>query len=360
MDISFSEKCNLDCDYCFVDKTSPYVLDFPTVRKAVDAFFDLEGKRKTITFTTSEPFLYPELFRDSVTYIFRSAEERGIDIHIIATTNGSRFDAAMREFVLSLDPKRFTLNFSLDGTEKSHDAHRKFRGGKRAGSTFDAAIANFSAYPRRDLVRVIMTIAPSEAGFLKENVDFIMSQGFGNIDIFPQMFVIWSDADRHTFEDGLKDVVESFNSGKWSERNLRLLNRLWGDTHYAKILLGSDGKFYLFEWVLPLAYDDRHPYEIGDPENLSVGKRNALFAFLFEKTARKNGGKCSSCGFRPFCADPIPLYLWATHRRKDFDPHFENFCLMAGIMIRNSADVERKNVLDVEKWGKAEGISVVS
>jgi len=70
----------------------------------------------------------------------------------------------MREFVLSLDPKRFTLNFSLDGTEKSHDAHRKFRGGKHAGSTFDAAIANFSAYPRRDLVRVIMTIAPSEAG----------------------------------------------------------------------------------------------------------------------------------------------------------------------------------------------------
>ncbi len=353
MDICFSEKCNLDCDYCFVNKTSTDVLDFPTVKAAVDAFFALEGKSKTITFTTSEPFLYPDLFRDSVTYIFGTGEELGIDIRIVATTNGARFDARMREFVVALDPAKFTLNFSLDGNRKSHDAHRKFRGGKKTDSTFDTAIANFAAYPRRDLVRVITTITPSEAGLLSENVDFIMSQGFGNIDLFPQMFAIWGEEERNTLDRELKKVVRNFNDGPWAGRNLRLLNRLWGDTHYAKILLGSDGKFYLFEWVLPLQYEDRHAYEIGSPHDLNVGKRNALFAFLFGKTAAKNGGVCASCEFRPFCADPIPMYMWATHRKMDFDAYFANFCRMSAIMIRNSGTVERKNVLDVEKWGKA-------
>ncbi len=355
LDICFSEKCNLNCDYCFVNKTSTDILDFETISSAVNTFFALAGENKTITFTTSESFLYPILFKKSVKYIYNEAARRKINVQVVATTNGVLFDEKMRKFVSMLDEDKFTLNFSLDGKARSHDAHRKVRGDS-AQSSFNKAIANFNAYDKKHLVRIITTITPSEVAFLEENMEFILSQGFNSVDLFPQMFAIWNQQEQILLKENLSRIITNLNGGKWQGKNLRLLNRLWGTSPYAKILLGSDGAFYLFEWILPLKYEDRAIYKIGDLNNLNMDKRGAMFDFLFEKARQKNGEKCCSCKFNKFCANPLPLYLWATHNRMDFHLYFKNFCQLSHIMINSSGLLENKNILDKIEWSKSLGI----
>jgi len=347
MDICFSEKCNLNCEYCFVNKTSADVLDLKTVKKAVDAFYNLPNKNKTITFTTSEPFLYPEMFMGAVRYIFAKADEKNINIGVVATTNGVLFDKKMQNFVVGLD-NRFTLNFSLDGDKKSHDLHRKFRV-KSKLSTFEKAMRNFNHFLKRKNVRIIMTVTPETVEHIRDNVRFIAKKNFRNIDVFPQVFALWPQKNLISLKSGLNKLVDDFNSGK-IKGDLRLLNRLWGATHYAKILLGSDGKFYLFEWVLPLKYEQRKAYIIGGAGKIDMQKRQALFKLLFENIEEKTKHKCKSCENKSFCSNPLPLYLWCVYKKKDFGRYFKNFCRIAEIMIAASKKIKNKNKLDSGKW----------
>jgi len=349
MDICFSEKCNLNCRYCFVNKTSTDVLNLKTVKKAIDTFYVLPNKDKTITFTTSEPFLYPDMFIGAVRHIFARADEKNINIRVVATTNGVLLNKKMRDFVASLD-NRFTLNFSLDGDKKSHDLHRKFRGNSH-DSSFEKAVQNFGQLLKRKNVRVITTVTPETAEYVRNNAQFIAGKKFINMDIFPQMFTIWPEKKLATLRKGLDRLVDDFNSGK-IKGNLRLLNRLWGATHYAKILLGSDGKTYLFEWVLPLKYAQRKAYIIGDAGKINMQKRQALFELLFDAIEKKTNNKCRTCTRQSFCSNPLPLYLWSIYNKKDFAVYFKNFCQMAKIMVDASKKIKHKNKLDSDKWEK--------
>lgn len=349
LDICFSEKCNLDCDYCFVNKTCSESLNFEEVKRGIDAFFLLEGKDKTVTFTTSEPFIYPQLFKRTINYILKEAKKKDLNISIIATTNGVLFNSEMRKFISLLDSEIFTLNFSLDGMSKSHDAHRKT---KRGEPSFAKAMKNMKEYSLKHLVRVITTVTPSEISSLERNIEYIFSLGFRNIDIFPQMFTIWNDDCLRKLKNGLSEIAKRANKGEFKDNNIRLLNRLWGDTYYGKILLGSDANFYLSECLLPLKYTNRTPYIIGKNDNLNLTKRNAIFDLIFARIRNKHNNKCALCRYQKFCADPIPLYLWSMHEGKDFKLYFSNFCKISEIMIESSAMMKNKNVLDKKQWNK--------
>lgn len=355
MDICFSEKCNLDCDYCFVNKTSESVLDYKTIEKAIDTFYELSGNDKTITFTTSEPFIYPDLFVSSVNYIFKRAAEKGINISVVATTNGVAFDKKMQDFVSKMD-ERFTINFSLDGGAKSHGAHRKTRGGDGVNS-FDLAWKNFKNFSlnkkRKCSMRVISTISPSEVGHLEENVNFMTSNNFPYIDLFPQMLTLWSEVDVRKLKKRLGVVIKKYNDN--DKINFRLLNRLWGSSHYAKILLGADGNFYFFEWVLPLKEEDRKGFIIGDAGKIDLEKRKKLFDLLFLKLTKAVDDKCQTCEYGYICANPLPLYLWSVYNGKNFLEYFKNFCKIADVMIGSSKIIKNKNKLDDKKCQKHKG-----
>jgi sulfatase maturation enzyme AslB (radical SAM superfamily) len=348
LEICFSEKCNLDCDYCFVTKTSPYILTITKLKKAVDIFLSMSQTEKTVTFNTSEPFLHPELFIESINYIFKKADELKVKLKIVVTTNGIFFDSRMQQFVASLD-ERFTLNLSLDGERDSHDAHRKIVGG---GSSFEKGMINFEKFAEKENVRVISTIAPDVAKYVGRNINFIFGKKFNKIDIFPQLFKLWSEDNLKELAVEMTKLINRVNLDK-GNRDLRLLNRLWGATDYASILLGSDGKFYLFEWVLSLKYEKRTPYLIGDVNKINLEKRQALFGLLFEIVKQKTNNKCATCEQCSFCSNPIPLYLWCLDNKQDFGVYFENFCKLARVMIKLSEKLKNKNKLDLKKWKQA-------
>jgi|GEM_PF-2563740 len=353
LDISFTEQCNQDCDYCWADKSAKTRLDYNAIKKAIDIFCGLPLREKTVTFTTNEPLLDAALYKKTVNYLL-SKRNPDNSIRIITTTNGILLTKPVRDFIVERLNDNFWLNISLDGLRQSHDAHRKLRG-KPGISAFDISWKHFSRLPR-DKVRVISTITPSEIGSFRQNMDFILDSGFRNLDVFAQMYTLWSEPDLAALERGLRYLVARFNKNPEERNNLRLLNRLWGDTHYAKVLFGSDAKFYLFEWVLAIPYLRRRKFIIGDIlSGIDFDKRIALFDELFYSASKYNSPMpCKGCEYNTFCSYPLPLFLWCTYQKRDFSRYFMNFCSIAKIFIRFSLEVAPpvKNESDSIKLNK--------
>ncbi|MCK4521735.1 MAG: radical SAM protein [Nanoarchaeota archaeon] len=354
MDICFSERCVMNCDYCFVDKSNFALLDLPTIKKAVDLFFSFPIDFHTITLTTTESLTYPELTKGTLRYIFDEADSKNVKVKVILTTNGIFLNKSMRDFLESLD-NRFQLNISWDGRPSSHDAHRKMRGdyNDKTIKSSNIAFKKFFSLEDKNRPRVIFTVTPSEVKNLVENIDFIIDHGFKKIDIFPQMLQIWGDKDLRKLEEIMKKVINKINSLEGYD--LRLLNRLWGTSHYNKLLLGSDGKFYLFEMVLVVNHKERQHYLIGDPyKGIDFKKRIKMFEELFSFAEISGEGRCNNCSATPLCFVPLPLLIWCKTKEEDFKKYLDNFCKIARIFVKlaESTNDNIKNELDRKKLSK--------
>jgi len=352
MDITFTENCNQNCDYCWVNKSNPKVLDFNSIKKGIDIFLNFPVKEQTITFTTTEPLIIPLIYSKTINYILQQTRVSKKEINIVTTTNGINLNKEMRDFIIKKIEiyDRFRLNISIDGKQKSHDAHRKLR--RSTGkSAFKLSWNNFCFLPKEN-VRVIFTVTPSETTFFKENIDFILKNGFKKIDIFPQMFTLWGRCELKNLQEELTSLVRYINEDLDCSYDLRLLNRLCGSSNYNKLLLGCDGNFYLFEWILAIPYSERKGYIIGNPrEGIDLEKRLVLFSQLFEKTIKATGKKCLKCNYKNLCSFPLPLFLWCHYNKKDFGIYFKNFCKIAKIFINLSKEIknEIRNELDTKK-----------
>lgn len=322
LEICFSERCNMACGYCFVDKSSPHTLSAGALRRGLDVFFSLPSAERSVTFNTSEYLKYPALARRALAAAF-SGGRSGAGLKVVLTTNGLRLDAPMRRFLGSLGPG-FQLNLSWDGAPASHDSSRKLKGGRRGSS--GRASANFMALADKAAPRVIVTVTPGEAGRLAENMAFLLSRGFRKFDVFPQMLADWGRRELALLGAGVRGLVLLANGARGVE--LRLLDRLWGRPGHDGVLLGSDGRFYMDEMVLLLKHRERSFFEIGDARRgLDLERRRLLFEALHREARRLGGAACRSCG--PGCGLPLPLFLWCKYRGHDFKSRLRGFCAIS-------------------------------
>ena len=333
MDIVISEQCNQACDYCWVFKSSSQVLKFSIIRKSVDRFLDFPLPEQTITFTTSEPLIHSGLYKKSIDYIVSKMNRKRINI--ITTTNGILLNKSIRVFLsnyISQYSDRFYVNISLDGNASSHDAHRKVKI-PADKSAFELSRENFSLLPKKN-VRAICTVTPSEVSSLKNNIDFIFKNGFCDIDLFLQMFIYWKPNQLKEINTALNSIISRINKDRNNNYSLRLLNRVWSSSQCAKILLGSDGNFYLFEWVLILPYAERKKYIIGNAKKgINLKRRIGLFSELFQQVALATNQACINCEFNDSCGLPLSLYIWCRYHNKNFKKFFNSFCKIAKIFV---------------------------
>ncbi|MDE2038600.1 MAG: radical SAM protein [Elusimicrobia bacterium] len=340
LELSIGEKCNLACDYCFVDKSSPAVARWSAVRRAIDTILSYPHERFTITFTTMEPLLHAETWKRAVDHILSVADKKGLEVKIITTTNGLLLTDSVRRFIEATD-ERLWINISLDGLPASHNRHRLLHGGSGRDS-FALSWKNFDALPR-NRTRVICTICPSEAPALSRNLDFFLQEGFLHIDLFPDILSLWSRKRLALVSRQIERFIERINpaSGRY---NLRLLNRLWGTPYNEKILFGSDERYYAYEGVLLIPYEQRAPYIVGNAaDGPDLALRQRLFGDIFSEFARRTGDACAACRFNGICSYPTPLLLWCDSRGLDLRRYFDSFGRVAQAFIELSQRVEERS-----------------
>ena len=134
--VNVSQRCNLTCSYCYVNKGHFDYVDKPIPRMTAETADEIVDRIHTNfpSFGTYGYHFYggePLMNFKAIDRIVRSAEAKAkatgtyADYHI--TTNGTLLTREIADF---MSDHRFTVYFSIDGDEQNHDELRRYVNGK--------------------------------------------------------------------------------------------------------------------------------------------------------------------------------------------------------------------------------------
>jgi uncharacterized protein len=157
--LMIAQDCNLNCLYCY-GKSGEYQnrgkMSFGLARKAIDYLVDHRGNHHQVyvVFFGGEPFMNVNLIYDLIDYM--EDIENAIDIKFgkSITTNGTLLTD---EIVHYCEEKRISIRISIDGSEKTNDKYRVFKGG--AGS-YQCIMEKTAALRKKKAVTARATITP--------------------------------------------------------------------------------------------------------------------------------------------------------------------------------------------------------
>ncbi len=169
-----TNKCNLKCKYCCVDKSENKNFkekntSKKTAKKALDLFFEItpyseksdRSERGLIIFG-GEPLINWKTTKYIIRYARIKEKNTKKALDIILVTNGTLMNETIAKFLVDNEVK---TGFSIDGTKKEHDKFRVYR--KNGKGTWQDSINGLKAYQRLDSKGVIScTIASHNANSL--------------------------------------------------------------------------------------------------------------------------------------------------------------------------------------------------
>lgn len=113
-----TERCNLDCDYCFIPEKSTK-MDQDTALENAERLTELadENENTEVIFYGGEPLLGEEIVRNVVEYL----EEQPQNFNFSMNTNGTLLNS---NFVNFMDEHRIKTALSIDGRKAEHETYR--------------------------------------------------------------------------------------------------------------------------------------------------------------------------------------------------------------------------------------------
>lgn len=166
--ITITERCNLNCIYCYEKNKSPKKIDYRTARKIIKKEFLIDDgfEEMEIDFHGGEPFLEFDLIKKLCEYVWTRKWSKKYICY--ATTNGTLVHGDIKKW-LRKNKDRFWCGLSLDGNKLMHDLNRS--------NSFSSIDLEFflKNWPEQE---VKMTISPLTLPYLAEGVKFIEKYGF--------------------------------------------------------------------------------------------------------------------------------------------------------------------------------------
>ncbi len=209
MELFLTRACNLACPYCFVrEKPSSPGMSLETAMEAVKFLVkESRGVRKVgITFMGGEPLLAFPLLKEFLPRARRRLEEAGKEVRFDMTTNGVLLDEETSRFLAEWDVH---VLVSLDGGPETHDRYRVFPSGK---GSFQRVREGLEALRRHQpYLGAKMTVMPSEAGKLLQNVEILAEMGIKHFIVGPATGVPWEEKAEILYR-GFRRVFEWWRS----------------------------------------------------------------------------------------------------------------------------------------------------
>ena len=198
-----TERCNLNCNYCYLRNKGIRDMDFDTAKKSIELLFKSAGEYKEIYFFGGEPLLRFNLIKDLVNLSEKLKLEHAKTVAYEVNTNGILLTKEMLDFFRIHD---FRMAFSIDGKE---DTFVKIRGTKEE---YLKLISNLSMALKfnKNQVRVRMTITPSKAKDLFSNFKYLYEIGVKRFAIGPAQGIFWPEEKIKEYSNEINKITSLF------------------------------------------------------------------------------------------------------------------------------------------------------
>jgi uncharacterized protein len=298
--------CNLACDYCYAGEKRRRPMRDDVLARAIDLAFSDGKARVELALFGGEPLIEWELFTRAVTMARARAAERGTELSMTVTTNGTLVDAERARFLV--DNELFVA-LSIDGGRAAHEATRPTRGQK---SSFDAVVRGLDQLLWAGArLSTISVVDPRNVQLLGESARFIASRGVERLIFNPNYAAEWSDAALETWRRGFAELAALWLERRRAARPLYISvidDKLIvaaksgyepGDrcaVGHGRVAVAPSGNLYPCERLV--ADDDDASLRIGDV----FGGVDAGRLMCIDAQRGPVNHECEGCGMRDACS----------------------------------------------------------
>ncbi|MCM1176139.1 MAG: 4Fe-4S cluster-binding domain-containing protein [Bacteroidales bacterium] len=173
--------CNLNCVYCYEDKTSKKTFDLNASKAKLAEYLSEKTETGTlIDLHGGEPLIVFSKIKELCEWLW--TQDFPEEFKVFCTSNGTLVHGKVQEWLWEHKDK-FTLGLSLDGHRQMHNANRS--------NSFDLIDLDFflRTWPYQG---VKMTISPHTINTLAEGVIFLHERGFVDIRVNLAEMVDWN------------------------------------------------------------------------------------------------------------------------------------------------------------------------
>ena len=163
--LTLTERCNLNCTYCYEKNKSLRTMAKETAIKILEKELQEDVDFCEIQFFGGEPFFEYDLMKELCEFLW--SKEWPVKYHCFVTTNGTLVHGEVQQW-LKENREKIICSLSLDGNKNAHDINRC--------NSFDLIDIDFfkETWP---LQTAKMTISPESLPFLAESVIYLHEQG---------------------------------------------------------------------------------------------------------------------------------------------------------------------------------------
>ena len=253
--IHLTDRCNLNCKYCYESGLKQdRCISFDDIKKVIDyEMKNKASKKSTITFYGGEPLLKKDLIEDTIKYVKEKRATKHFRYNI--TTNGLLLDDDFLKFMK--ENNFINISYSIDGTRESHNSNRVTYDGS---GSFDIVYENakkvLNSYANADAMCVV---TKSNLTYLGKNVESLRNMGFNYINTLIDYTYKWCDEDIKEIKKQFRIVADIYKNEMLNEREIHIpifdeKIKSYIDDRYScndgcilgmkNIHVGTDGNFY--------------------------------------------------------------------------------------------------------------------
>lgn len=298
--IHLTERCNLNCKYCYEKKKNTDI-SFEDIKRLVDYEIGRKEKYSTIVFYGGEPLLQKNIIKDTINYI--NSQKSKTEFYYGITTNGTLLDD---DFIKYMKENNFiNIGYSIDGMKETQDLNRLTIDGKE---TFDIVEENAKKLLKTFNSAVAMSvITKNNLKQLSENIEYLIEIGFKYINLLFDYLQDWQDDDLEEIRKQYNQIAEIYANKILKEYDVEILLIDEKIKTYVKdeyncnedckfgmktINVGTDGNFYPC-----MQFVNDKKYIIGNcKDGIDEKARENLI-----NSAKKEYEICKNCTIRKRC-----------------------------------------------------------
>lgn len=326
-----TEKCTLNCSYCYEINKRDKVMNFETAKKFIDLLFEDKATLKDHTkeeravildFIGGEPLLEIELIDQIVDYFvvqaIRYSSAWAMNYMIAISTNGTEYFNPKVQSFIKKHFSNLSMTFSVDGDKEMHDACRKFHDGRPSYELVESAVKHYMENYKELYSKI--TIAPENVSKLYTAVTHMHTLGYRHIHANCVYEEGWTlDNARELYKQAKmiadyfieKDIVLSHYCSLFKEDNFSPIDYTNPDDNKNHcggngdmIALDSDGIIYPCLRFMPSSLGDVKPITMGNVEEgfLCTQEEKDCFSCMKAITRKSQSpDKCHTCKIAKGC-----------------------------------------------------------